>query len=399
MMKTPKNPRHLSLLLFGLLLGLALAGCSNEENPAGTNLTGTDDYENMDFSQTYGGLTATDEPEAFGDPYLMQLDAVESAEESDDPLQVDPEVAALEALSEQPLDPDDPTGLRRPRFTFLKITWGMLDGEVDALGNTDETQDLLDWSGMLTVDRGIVVVRRVILFERPHDHLIFPRLNRRTVAWISYTGRHYDGLLIEIIERPTDLRSAEGAELAPNMLHFHTGPYSGYFAVRELPDLNEIHDVDDEGNAIQFAGFRLSDIRLCPKGFLSGIWHSLPNVDANVAEGPLAVGVFKGRWVSVLGHMRGFMRGRYGYDANGERVFVGKYIDRRGRFQGFLRGTWEPLPENRGHGVFRGHWVNAAETVQGVLGGDYFHLPERPGGFFGGRWATLCDQEAVDTIQ
>ncbi len=399
MMKSRTNPRYTMLLLLGLLLGLALAGCSNDENPAGTSLIGTDDYDNMDLSQTYGGLTATDEPEAFGDPYLLQLEAGEAAEESDDPLQVDPEVASLEALSEQPAEPDDPDGLRRPRFTFLKITWGMLDGEVDDLGNTDETQDLLDWSGMLTVDRGIVVVRRVILFERPRDQLVYPRLNRQTVAWISHTGRHYDGLLIEILERPTDLRSAEGAELAPNMLHFHTGPYSADFAVRELPDLNEIHDVDDEGDAIQLVGFRLSDIGLCPKGFLSGIWHGLPDMDETVAAGPLAVGVFKGRWVGVRGHLRGFVHGRYGYDGNGERVFVGKYIDRRGRFQGFLRGTWEPRTENRGHGSFRGQWMNAGGTAQGVLGGEYFHLPERPGGFFSGRWATLCDRQAVDTIQ
>ena len=398
-MRSRTNPRHATLLLLGLLLGLALAGCSNDENPAGTSLTGTDDYDNMDLSQTYGGLTPTDEPEAFGDPYLLQLDAVESSEASDDPLQADPEVVALETLSEQPLEPDDPDGLKRPRFTFLKITWGMLDGEVDALGNTDETQDLLDWSGMLTVDRGIVVVRRVILFERPHDHLVYPRLNRHAVAWISHTGRHYDGLLIEIIERPTDLRSAEGTELSPNMLHFNTGPYSADLAVRELPDLNEIHDVDDEGNAIQFVGFRLSDIGLCPKGFLSGIWRSLPGVSDTVVVGPQAVGFFKGRWVGVRGLVRGFVRGQYGYGENGERIFIGKYIDRRGRFQGFLRGTWESRSDSRGHGSFRGQWMNAAETVQGVLGGEYVHLRERPGGFFSGRWATLCDQEAVDTIQ
>ena len=403
-MKTRTSPREplLALLpLLGLALALALAGCGGDESsPAGASSTGTDDYETMDLDQAYGGLTATDEPEAFGDAYLMQLAAAETDEASDDPLLADPEVLALEALSEEPLEPGDPA---RPRFSFLRITWGMLDGAVDSLGNVDESLDLLDWSGMLRVDRGLVVVRRIILFERPYDHLIRPRLDRRTVAWVSRTGRHYDGLLVEIIERPGDLVDEEGDELAPNMLHFTTGPLSADIAVADLPGLDRIAEVDEQGNAIQFTGFSLADIVGCPKGFLSGVWRSLPATDAVAAgedsTGAVTVGGFRGRWVGVLGHVHGFVRGRYGYDGDGEPVFYGKYIDRRGRFMGFLRGTWEPRPEAPGHGVFRGEWVNAAETVEGVLGGEWFHLPERPGGFFGGRWAVLCDQEAVDAVR
>lgn len=389
-----KNLKLTPLVAIALMLALALAGCetSSDDGLTGSQQVGVDDYDGMDLNQPYGGLTATDEEEAFGDPYLMQMAAVEDDMAVEDPLADDPEVVALENAAGQ----DDPGNPNRPRFTFLRMAWGMLDGPVDSTGAVDESVDLLDWSGMLTVDRGIVIVRRVILFERPYDHLIFPRLNRQTVAWVSHTGNHFDGLLIEIIERPGDLNSDSKTDPEPNMLHFTTGPFTESFPVAELAELDEIYPVEPEGNAIHFAGFRLTDIIECPKGFLGGIWRAVSdNVDTEIVEG----GVFKGRWVGLFGHLHGFLRGRFGINEEGERVFYGKYISRRGHFRGLLRGTWEPLPEYPGHGLFHGQWVNAAGTVEGVLGGDYFALPERPGGFFGGRWATLCDDEAVDSIE
>ena len=341
----------------------------------------------MDFNQEFGGLTPTDEEAAFGDPFLMQAEIDEENEASEDPLLEDPEVQALEAQAAQEEQPGDPP---RPKFTFLRITWGMLDGPVDSLGQADESVDILDWSGLLAVDRGIVVVRRVIRFERPYDHLVLPRLDRQTVAWFSHTGCHFDGLLVEIIERPQDLVGPDGVELEPNVLHFTTGPYSNSFVVAELPDLDEVYPVDPDPNAIHFTGFRLSDISLCPKGFLSGIWHAPAPEDS--------VGFFRGKWVGLFGHLHGFLRGAYGYTDEGERVFFGKYISRNGQFRGLLKGRWEPLPQFPGHGIFRGRWVNAAGNLVGVLGGQYLHLPERPGGFFGGRWAALCDPDAVDEI-
>jgi hypothetical protein len=62
-----------------------------------------------------------------------------------------------------------------------------------------------------------------------------------------------------------------------------------------------------------------------------------------------------------------------------------------------LAGTWQAADEN-GRGRFHGEWHNAAETVEGVLGGDFVQVHARPGGFFSGRWAMLCDQEAVESI-
>jgi len=367
-----------------LVLGLALAGCASEENGTitGSPQVGVDDYDHMDFNTDFGGLTATDEEEAFGDGFLLSLLAAEVDEEADDPLLLDPEVLQLEQMASQPAQPDH----RLPRFTFLRISWGLLEGEVDSLGRFAESIDLLDWTGMLRVDRGIVIVRRLVRFERPYDHLVYPRIDRRTVAWFSHTGRHFDGLLVEIIERPEDL--ADGDRLQPNRLHFVTGPFAQSFVVAELPGLDQVHPVEPADHGIHFTGFRLSDIAQCPKGFLSGIWISHES----------ARGQFRGRWVGLLGHTHGFLRGAWGVNDEGERVFFGKYIGHRGRFQGFLTGTWEPVGDRPGHGIFRGQWANEEGGRQGVLGGRTFSLPTRPCGFFAGRWANDCDPAATDAI-
>lgn len=365
-------------------LGLALAGCESDEKGTftGSSQVGVDDFDKLDFNIDFGGLTATDEEEAFGDAFLLALAAAEADEESDDPLLRDPEVLQLEQMASE----SEPLDRPLPRFTFLRITWGMLDGEVDSLGRFDESFDLLDWTGMLRVDRGIVVVRRLIRFERPYDHLVYPRIDRRTVAWFSHTGRHCDGLLVEIVERPEDL--ASGDELEPNRLHFVTGPCEQSFAVAELAGLDQVHPVEPASHAIHFTGFRLADIAHCPKGFLSGIWVGHEN----------ARGQFRGRWVGLLGRTHGFLRGAWGVNDEGERVFFGKYIDHRGRFQGFLTGTWEPVEDRPGHGYFRGQWANEERVRQGVLGGRTFSLPNRPSGFFAGRWANFCDPAATNAI-
>jgi hypothetical protein len=383
----PETPTPVLIPILVVALMLALTGCeSGDGGLSGTDQVAVDDYENLDFSLEHGGLTASDEEAAFGDGYLLRAEVLDAGEEVDDPVAADPEVLRLEAQAGED-DPADP-GRPRPRFTFLRVTWGMLDGPVDSTGAEDESLDLVDWSGLLRVDRGIAIVRRVIRFERPYDHLVWPRLDRRTVAWISHTGLHFDGLLVEIIERPQDLASPEGDPLPPNRLHFETGPFSRTVAVADLPGLDEIVGVEPEGNAIHFTGFRLSDLDPCPKGFLSGIWHAADD----------STGRFRGRWVGLHGALQGFLRGGWGYDDDGERVFVGKYISRHGRFRGFLEGSWSPDGEY-GHGAFEGVWVDGAGMVEGVLGGRYVAPPTRPGGFLSGRWAADCDDEAVDEIR
>ncbi len=375
-------------LLPALLLALALAGCGEDGDPAVgvTGDAGGDDFAAMDLNDPTGGLTATDEPAGFGDDYFASPAVAAEFAEADDPLAEDAEVLMYEAMAEEPAQLDDPADPARPKFTFLKVTWGMLDGLTE---DAEEDWDAYDWSGLLRVDRGLVVVRRVILFEQPYDHLVRPRIDRRTVAWISHTGPHYDGLLVEIIEPPLDPAVAADAEPLPeNVLHFTTPQFSRDFPMSTVGDLDLTEAIDGIGNAIRFEGFRLSDIDVCPKGFLSGLWLTTGE----------RRGEFKGKWVGLYGLVKGHLRGRWGVNDEGEQVFFGKYIARDGRFLGLLRGRWEPGVEP-GHGVFHGHWLDADGAVTGVLRGGWFQVPDRPGGFFSGRWATLCDAEAAGSIE
>ncbi len=361
------------MLLTGLVLvaALGLAGCGADQATTTATDGTTDDYAALDLDAEFGGLTATDEAAAFGDIALEQAVMAEMDEVAADPLAADPQVAQLEALA---VATGDAAMAPRPRVTFLRVVWGVLDAPPDTLGTLDEGPDRVDWSGRIQVDRGLVIVRRVISFERPRDYLL-PRLDRRTVGWVSHTGPRSDGLLIEILEPPV-LPDSTGALPPPNRLRFRTAPYGAEFIVEELVGLDATFPVLPEGNAIHFTGFRPD---ICPRGFLAGFWQSHGD----------SAGSFRGRWLGLQGRSDGFLRGGYGYDSEGRRVMAGKWISTAGQFRGLLRGTWEPLPVP-GHGRFFGQWVNAAGTVDGEFGGEFLAAPERPGGFFAGRWGTLC---------
>jgi hypothetical protein len=387
-----RTPLRLIPLALAALLLAALAGCSDSDNdPTAGEPVAVDDYAGLDLDEPYGGLTKTDEEPAFGDPYLEQEAAIADGETYEDDLLTDPEVRRYMRIGEEPGQPGDP---QRPTFTFLRLVWGNLEAMPDSVTGRIEDGDGIDWSGQLSVDRGTVLVRRVILFERPWDSLVRPRVDRHTVSWFSAIGGHVDGLLIQIIEPPVDADGDGEVDPGmdePNMLHFVTDQFTQSFEVAALPELDEIYPAATEGQAIQFAGFTLGDLDPCPKGYLAGVWHATP-------EHEDGGGVFRGRWVGLYGMTEGFLRGRYGVDDSGERVFFGKYVSRSGQFRGLIAGTWEPADE-AGRGTFAGHWIGNSEEVEGVLGGRYLDLPERPGGFMQGRWATTCDDEAVAQIQ
>ncbi len=207
-----KNPRYLVALA---LLALLAAGCSQDDSPGDIAV---DDYDAMDLEQAYGGLTMTDEQPAFDDPYLIAEDAQDEGDAFADPVADDPEVREMERRG------------HGNRFTYVRIVWGELDAARD-----EPDGDVVDWTGSLHVDRGVLIVRRVILFERPGDNVVRPRPDRQTVAWTSHTGGHFDGLVIQIIERPQDI---EGGE--PNQLHFTTGPLTTSFPVADLAGLDQI---------------------------------------------------------------------------------------------------------------------------------------------------------------
>ncbi len=361
-------------LLPALAALLLLWGCGQDrDGPTGAGEV-ADDYSAIDLDHPDGGLTPTDEPALAADPYVKAALAADAAAAADDPLAADPEVARLERLAQA----DPPPGGPRPRITFLRVTWGMLDAAPDAQRAGDDPQPL-DWSGLMRVERGLLIVRRLIDFERPGDHLVRPRIDRHTVAWVSHTGPDHDGLLVQILEPPAAPDSL-GPPPPPNRLHFRTGPLSRTFDLAELAGLELTVPVDGAGNAVRFCGHQLTSPPPCPRGFLAGLWRA--ESDSN--------GLLIGQWCSLHGRLDGFVRGGFGRNAAGEGVFRGKYLSREGRFRGFVRGTWDsPGPGLPGH--FQGHWVDAAGAPEGVLGGEIVRLrDDRPGGFFAGRWVMTC---------
>lgn len=388
--------KNLLLLAAALLALVLLAGCgSDDSNLTAASLTGGDDFEQWDLGDTYGGLTATDEEVAFGDEGMKAMLLAEDQEVVADPMADDPMVREMEERSRNMERYEDG---ERPRFTFLRLRWGMLRGPDDST-TIDPPCDVTDWTGTLRTDRGVIVVKRMIKFEFPADHVVFPRLDRQTVAFVSHTWCHYDGLLIQIIEPPVD--DSLAAE-APNKLYIDTPAYQGEFLVSDLVDMDEVFEVDDKGNSIQLNGFGLRDIETCPKGFLSGRFRNLiqdrPDTTRGDGEGE-RLGTFAGAWITLNGRIHGFMRGGYGINAEGERVFVGKFINRKGRFIGLIRGGWEPAADDGELGGFRGVWVTRNGNVEGLLGGRAHPVEGYPGGFYEGRWTTLCDDEAEDLVQ
>ncbi len=390
-----QNP--IKILTMVLMLAVFLTGCSDDsDNPAETSMTGTDNYDGMDFTLPYGGLTVSDEYEAFDDDSLKAMMAAEDGEEYDDIIGDDPEVQELEGQGVRPGDPNDPN---RPHFTFLRLRWGMVSGPEDSLNTPMPPCDIVDWSGDISVDRGIILVRRAIRFERPYDHLVRSPEQRNVVGFVSHTACHYDGLFLEIIERPEDF-DPEHEE--PNRLHINAGPYQGVYEVEALAGLNETFEIDDQGNLMQLNGFNLSDTAYCPKGFLAGRFRHFHEengeLQVDTDDPGTRVGRMAGVYTDLTGRISGFMRGGYGFDLEGNRVFFAKYIDRRGHFRGLMAGTWQPGENARNLSVFAGHWVNGAGTREGVLGGVAHARDDFPGGFYEGRWTEICDDEAEGQV-
>jgi hypothetical protein len=364
------------LLALALLAGAALAGCSSDHSTMPVAAQPIDDSQ-LDLNQPYGGLTPAGEPAPQNDPDYAAALAEDEGEAVSDPVAASPEVQALEraALSA--------AGVAAPRFTFVRVVWGVLD-RPDSTG--DDLVDRTDWSGSVHIDRGFLVVRRTIRFEWPHDHLVFPRPDRFTASWVSHTGRGRDGLVLEIIEPP--LRAGQTDTLPPNQVTFTTAPFAHTFTLAELAGADSTFAAGPEGNAIRFSAFGVTPVPGCPEGFLAGAWTARSD----------SAGVFKGRWLGVRGELSGFLHGAWGYDNSGTRVLVGRWITRTGAFGGLLQGRWAPGPVP-GRGTFAGHWVGADRVREGAFRGHYGRIAGTPLGQFSGLWATDCDAQAAAQVR
>jgi hypothetical protein len=360
-----------------------VVGCS--ESPSDSHLNS----QEPNLEEDFGGYTASDENVAFGDDELLETEG--DYADYDDPVLQEPRANAIIC------HPD--AGLYH-----LRAIWGRLEYDSTV---TEET----DWSGSLTVSRGVEIIRRVIRFE-PNQDSILQRTQRNVIEWHSITTVHNDGISVDIFVPPPvphfdttfviDDDGQGNVDTAivvdttypdPVTVAFETEPYSASFTLEQLAGLDSVVQLDD-GNAVAFQAFRLHRVR-CPRGFLAGKWGFN---DENE-------GIFRGVWMEQHGRIVGYLRGHFGKNDEGEKAFYGKWISRNGQFEGFLKGHYgyRPSPEAsdrarlRAGGWFKGQIYNADEIEIGVLKG-WYKSAEHPvkARYFQGRWKLHCQDLSVD---
>ncbi len=395
-MKTRHTPAWGTLLVVAAAVALAVGGCSRDGGPATSGSAATDAFDGIDLARDFGGLTATAEDPAFADPGMEAALAAEAGEACDDPLLASPEFVRLDRMARE--HPDLPDSLR-PGLTFLRLRWGRLAGPADSLDASGACART-DWSGTITVDRGLLVVRRVLAFEWPNDQVVFPRVDAQTVSLVSATRCGHDGIVLQVVTRPAALEDSTASGV-PNRVRVALGPFSGTWDLAALAAVDTVISVDADGNAFEVSGVRPVRPDACPSGTLAGRYHpAATDLPDSVAAGdPRRLGRFMVACRAHDGRIAGFVRGAYGVDGDGIQVFVGKFIGRRGEFRGLVRGTWEAGDVAGGLGHFNGQWFGAGGAAEGVVSGDGHARPEGDGGHVTGRWAALCDGQVADTVR
>jgi hypothetical protein len=374
-------------IIFAISFVAVLFGCNGGSGPITPGLTLT---EGPDLDDEFGGYGFTNELPAFGEPGLFGQDVLAEDTPYEDELENDPDVNEM---------------AKRPnaRAYMLRITWGQLVRTPDE--EAGRCRDIsIDWTGRLRLDRGAVILKRLIQFD-PEDY-VHERTDRRVLEWTSFTGPHFDGILVKIIDAPPASPDSSGSEAAEaNRLVFRTGPYSHTFTTDELEHLDLMVPVDRCGNAISFTGFRV-DHEPCPHGFLAGIWKSVspdtipPDSSYATATGTVdgereIRGHFYGNWIQSNGMLAGHLKGVYGLDSSGRQVFFGKYIDLAGNFKGILRGTYGSMsmgPFMDTAGWFNGEWIDENKIAKGRLRGLWVAPQGSPKGFFHGEWGGHCQR-------
>lgn len=341
-----------SLLIAGLLVWVG--GCS--KNPAEPEASG------LNLSEEFGGYLAADEAVGFADSDLLAEEA--ENKEFNDPIKLSPRYDSL-------------IYNRDAGFYHLRAVWGQLRFDPDV-------QDITDWSGSITVSRGMIVIKRAIRFEPGQDYIL-PRVQRNLVEWVSKTTVHNDGIAVDILVPPLRPHDDPGDDTV--RVTIQAGEYSRTFTLIELRELDTVVYFDNS-NGIALHAFRINQ-QHCKVGFLAGRW----GVDD---EGRNR---FRGVWMYEDGRTKGFLRGHFGVNDEGRKLFFGKLIGFHGEFVAFLRGTFGYRPDetdgeiadgNAG-GWFTGHIINADRIEIGVMRGRFHSSWEHDGGFFQGGWRLHCD--------
>jgi hypothetical protein len=342
-----------------VLLALALvlaAGCSRNDRSTAPS---PPPQQQADLNDPNGGFTATNEQPAFGDAGLLASTAQEQT--FDDAMAQDPAVRGI---------------VNTPGVTCYAVTilWGML-GENQSVIREDGDQ--YDWSGTLRSNNGALVLVSTVSFES-EDHMILPRPDKRTLAWVSHTGTGFDGVRL-LVYQPDPAGGDQDS------LTLSTALYTTTITFSRLDSLAEVVPVDSVGNMVSIRGLAVSPTS-STRGFLRGSWQKLDG-------GPLA-GQFLGVWVSDRGHVSGFLRGEYGTNDEGRKVLFGKFVDLSGAFRGILRGTWqvsgnEASARRAETGNFQGKLTGEQGEELGSCSG-HWDVPKSGIGFFEGRWCQGC---------
>ncbi|MFQ5863793.1 MAG: hypothetical protein ACE5IW_01030 [bacterium] len=346
-----KNSWFSLLMLVSLAIFFAF-GCSSEQlTSPEENLEGE---EELSLDKDFGGFDTSDEPVGFGEPDMVD-DFPEDAGVAD---AFSAEPATVEALNSDTI-----------KVFFLRITWGLLEGDSTAT-------DVIDWSGSAEINKGTLVLLKTIRFER-NDSILLPRESRRKIDFTSITTTHFDGIAIAIIDNDTTQEDIEGT------LTLTAGSYSNVLNFSDLDSLELVESIGSGDYEVSIIS-RSKEVVPFAGGFLAGHW----------VKTRLHGGIFRGRWINSLGTNAGHLKGIWGINEQGKRVFFGKWISLSGQFRGLLAGEWEYRQGENG-GVFRGRWVNRALTTAGTLKGHF--KTGRPGdrrGFFHGRWRVRKSEDS-----
>jgi hypothetical protein len=345
-----------TILTIIFLFGFLVNGCIFESVKKINNDNTQAQVPNME--DEFGGYKVTDEAPGFGDSEI--LDEFGEDQEVSDLLSQEPQIIS---------DMENPT----VDVYFLRITWGMLEGDTSAVS-------VIDWKGSATINQGTLVLLKTVRFE-PGDYIHRPRLNRQTLEWTSYTRPHFDGICIAIVVPPNDTTTVS----VESTFTFSTTPFTKTFSFSELESVDVVYPVDEDGNEISFVGHK-KQLVPCGGGFLEGRWITTrPNH-----------GKFFGKWINREGTLAGHLKGHWGIRKNGEKVLFGKYISTAGRFRGLLRGRWE-YGQSEGRGWCLGHWYDRRHRITGDFKGHWIASNVVGGkGFFHGRWRRICTYVSLE---
>jgi hypothetical protein len=331
-----------SLLRIAPLALLSLAAC--------TGVVTSDPFpvSESDLDQQNGGFEPTAEAPYFADSRVEALDTFT-------PSFTDGAEMKSQVMS---------ASVQGARSYHVALVWGHLPPARDA-ELTDPTPAVMNWDGTVSVDQGAVGLERTLRFDPAFGDKVLPRTSAQSIAFVSRTLPHVDGLLVRVVVPPN----------APAVVHFRTKSLTQDI---DLPSLTTkaggVVRLDDGRNGLFWVGFQ--DEPSCAKGFVVGRW---------IKARP-ALGTFRGVASDESGAAIGWMRGIWGRSARlGQNLFFGKTIEKGGGFRGLLGGTY-------GAGEFSGRWGTVRPQDEGRLEGYYSDGYERDDGrgVFVGRWSEAC---------